>query len=61
MNGDKKDIRIENLEMLPYSIFQMMYINDLIYDNPELTKAGINIAKLLKKQTKRSVREMKKR
>lgn len=61
LNGDKKDIRIENLEMVPYSIFQMMYKNDLIYDNPELTKAGINIAKLLKKQTKNSVKEMKRR
>lgn len=61
LNGDKKDVRIENLEMVPYSIFQMMCQNDLIYDDPELTKVGINIAKLLKKQTKRSVREMKKR
>ena len=41
-------MRIENLEMVPYSIFQMMCQNDLIYDDPELTKVGINIAKLLK-------------
>lgn len=56
LNNNNRDFRIENLQAIPRSIYQMMVINNLIYDDPELTKTGINIAKLLKNQTKRSVR-----
>lgn len=61
LNNDNRDFRLENLELVPRSIYQMMILNDLVYDDPELTKTGINIAKLLKKQTKNSVKEMKRR
>ncbi|MGV1143193.1 hypothetical protein ACV56Z_02110 [Staphylococcus aureus] len=40
--------------MITYSTLQMMINNNLFYENAELTKTGINIAKLLKKQTRRS-------
>ncbi|HFL6393183.1 TPA: HNH endonuclease signature motif containing protein [Staphylococcus aureus] len=59
LNGNKKDFRIENLAMITYSTLQMMINNNLFYENAELTKTGINIAKLLKKQTRRSVKKMK--
>lgn len=61
LNNNNRDFRLDNLELVPRSIYQIMIINDLVYDDPELTKTGINIAKLLKKQTKNSVKEMKKR
>lgn len=56
LNNNNRDFKIENLYAIPRSIYQMMTIYNLFYDDPELTKTGINIAKLLKKQTKRSIR-----
>ncbi len=37
----------------------MMINNNLFYENAELTKTGINIAKLLKKQTRDWLKKMK--
>lgn len=60
LNGDKRDFRLENLKLVHRSIHQMMILNQLLFEDKELTNTSINIAKLLKLQTENTVRKRKK-
>ncbi len=47
LNGDKADIRIENLEMINQSANARLNQNGMRYSDPETTKAAIGLAELM--------------
>jgi hypothetical protein len=60
LDGNKLNTDIDNLAIITYSQRLIMCRNHLIYDDPELTKAAINVAKVIdatnkkKKKVKKS-------
>lgn len=49
LDGDKSNITLNNLTLVTDSELLLMNRNDLIYEDPELTKTGVNIARVLDK------------
>lgn len=47
LDGDRTNVCLENLSLLSKSERLIMNRRKLIYDDPELTKTGINVAKLI--------------
>jgi len=52
-DGNRSNIALENLILVTDSQLLIMNRNDLIYKNPDLTKTGVNIAKLYEKISER--------
>lgn len=50
LNRDKNDIRLENLLCIERKVWMRLSRNKMIYDDPELMKAAININKVIVKQ-----------
>ena len=53
LDGDKSNLDINNLGLISRSELKIMNINGLIYDNAEVTRAGIMIAKVIDTKNKR--------
>ena len=49
LNGDRKDIRLENLMMVSFADTATMSSKGLFYEDPEQTKVGVTIAKIINK------------
>ena len=49
LNGDRKDIRLENLMLLSFGESAIMNKKGLFYKNSEQTKVGVTIAKIINK------------
>ncbi|MDL2292253.1 HNH endonuclease [Acholeplasma sp. OttesenSCG-928-E16] len=49
LNGDTMDVRIENLKLVSYAEELILNRQKLIFNDPEFTKTGINIAKVILK------------
>lgn len=47
LDGNKQNTGLENLECVPKAIMTIMCKKHLIYNDPQLTKVGINIAKMI--------------
>ena len=49
LDGDKTNLVLDNLAMVPQKVLSRLNQNHLIYDDPEVTKSGIAIAEVLTK------------
>lgn len=52
LDGDNTNVRIENLEIVSRSVATILYKKGLIYKEPELTKTGILIARIISAKNK---------
>lgn len=53
LDQDKTNLKLENLEIISMAENLIMNRQNLYYDNPELTKTGVAIARLLNKVNKK--------
>lgn len=60
LNGNREDVRIENLVLMTYGESAVMNRLDLFDSNSEITKVGVSIAKLVTKTSKKAIKERSK-